>query len=154
MKKGVALKLRGIGGNTAADIVNIHFKKSKTCGKVYYSTNIMFDNSRKLDEVLLYFSHQNKQRYVTADILALDIKKTPFLPADSAQFSPEPYAEEKNRSWFLISNLKEIKDIDNYLVTYSDGISKKLEDVISSPRLNRVYYSIHESSNDDDLLIK
>lgn len=150
MVKGVALKIRSIGGNTAADIINFHYKVCCENEFTYFSTNIMCDEKRTINQVLFFFEHHSKRRYVLAEMKRLESKQVPFIPTDSMKFSPKQYADEPKKSWFLISEMREVEQnvIDSYSVRYTDGTSKRLEDVISSPRLNRVYYVI------DDLLEK
>lgn len=148
--KGVALKVRSFGGDTAADIINYHYEICCKYGLSYFSTNIMFDEARVIDQVLFYFEHHSKRRYVLAEVKKLETKRVPFVPTDSGKYSPEQYVDEPKKSWFLISDMREVEQniIDSYSVKYTDGSSKGLEEVIASPRLNRVYYVT------DDLLEK
>lgn len=158
--KCVALKIKNGVAQSGADIINIHYKKEKEAGKVYYSTNVPFDSKREMEKILFYFNHRGILKYVLADIIKCKFNKIPFTPNDDCKYSPTQYQNIDKKSWFLIENMREVgADFINYcVVEYSNKGDEKLLDVINSKtgsRINRVYFNkLSENKNDEDILIK
>ena len=55
--EAVALRVVNYGGDVPRDIINQHFKKLKLSGRVYYSTKIIFEESklREIKKLILFF---------------------------------------------------------------------------------------------------
>ena len=73
--EAVALRVVNYGGDVPRDIINQHFKKLKLSGRVYYSTNIIFEESklREIKKLILFFEENNCRRYVVADYQIFEI---------------------------------------------------------------------------------
>ena len=140
--KGVCLKIRNKGNETAADVINAHYKKMKAEGAVYFSTRLMIKEDRGVQQVLFYFIHHNRARFVTADILSVKTSKTAFVPEDSVKYSLSKRFFVPKKSWLLMKNMREVPQeyIESCNVYYNDGRTRKLLDVIKHPNFNRAYY--------------
>ena len=161
--EAVALRVVNYGGDVPRDIINQHFKKLKLSGRVYYSTKIIFEESklREIKKLILFFEENNCRRYVVADViksLKYSLKKedsSQCIPKDSFLWSVKKYENIAANTWFLIESLRvpSQEEIDSYRVKYmaeNQVYVRRLEDVLdASTRPNRVYCSqFHECSEE------
>lgn len=167
----VALRVLPHGGDVPRDIINQHYKKSKLSGKVYYSTGVIFEESklREIKKLILFFEENNFRRYVIADViksLKYNLKKadaSQCIPEDSSLWSVKKYENIAANTWFLIESLRvpTQEEIDSFQVKYmaENQVSiRRLEDVLdASTRPNRVYcsqfYDCSEKIEDEFCLV-
>lgn len=155
-KKGIAIKLANKVSKLARDIINEHFLVEKEEGKVFFSTDIPINSLREIEIIIFQVEYNKELIYVAADVINVMVQKDPFIPPYvEKKLIPESYKNEPKRSWLLITNMQKVdkKFLDKCSVYYTDGRKEKVTDVLSTPRVNRAYFTWENNAIEDNLLI-
>ena len=122
-------------------IMDFHIKKAQEEGKTWYSTDLTVKaRSVTTVERILFFGDGVQ---LFADVEQIEIGKNAndkFVPDDSDRYSPELFAKEERRSWFMLSNFRPASDEEVTALTASDGISA-LDKIRNPGRINRFFCS-------------
>lgn len=94
-------------------------------GRFYLSCGYYFKDLSKVDYLLLYCNDGPKNHnFFAAKVKDKSVSHIkPFCPDDAAVYSPEKWACEKKRTWFMLSDLKVFVSPDalEQLVVTSEG---------------------------------
>lgn len=148
MSKFTGLAVRIIESKKPEEIINYHYAKEMESSKVALSSDLRVSKKRisDLEKLILFFKSKDddKQVYVSADILDVLSSKEPFIPTELKEYIPIPYYNDKKNTWLLIKNITIINE--NELDNYIDKDGTPLVDALKVPRFPRLYFK--EKSND------
>lgn len=139
--KNIGVALRLTQTKEPKLVLDIHYGKDLLLGKVAFSTALKFDKKEisDIEKILFFFDGDMGKTYVMADVLVVESRKTPFIPEGWEEWIPHEYFEEKN-SWFLIKNMRVVKEDELEEYVYSKDSSVRILDILQQSKFPRVYF--------------
>ena len=133
-------------GTKPPENISLHEEVSKrnSRGCFYFSCRQRVAKISELEYLVIYYSTQEEKapkenRFFVAKVEPESKSFTdPFIPDDAAEFTPEKWASEESRTWFRLSNLREIVNPDELrhleVITQDDQKVNFLQSLNPSPR--------------------
>lgn len=150
--KGIAINVSKFEGLSPIQIMNITIEKAKSEGAAWFSTDIRFSMDKLQQDACIFYiaeGKNNKFTFVMADMaqrITRNRDGKPFIPEDSARFSPELYKDEPKRSWILVKNFRLVTEdyMDSLLSFPEEGVEQvPVMQLIRKNRTNRFYWTDH-----------
>ena len=141
MNKGIALKVLGRGFYRGNDIVSLHRKKLKEKKRVYYSTSIRINEKMApmIEELLLF--NIEEDFFYSCHVVSAEVKREKWIPENAESYSPEPFKTVPERAWFLLDDIREIKNFDVFKELITNTKAEPLLPALqNSGRANAIYF--------------